>query len=137
MGEARNLMEIKTLTLCGVTTNQNQRSQCCHLGNKNGRYTAKLLLSRLTLSCASLTLCCAFDRSALSRRARRDRGAGAFLVAAGVAPGEVVSVGLREVDPDEVAPPRDEGPPAYDWIVFTPRVDRSDPCAALPAPGAP
>ena len=69
--------------------------------------------------------------------ARRDRGAGAFLVAAGVAPGEVVSVGLREVDPDELAPPRDEGPPAYDWIVFTPRVDRGDPCAALPAPGAP
>lgn len=67
--------------------------------------------------------------------ARRDRGAGEFLRAAGVAPEEIVAVGLREVDPAEAAPPGASDTPAYDWIVFTPGVDRGDPCEGVRVPG--
>jgi uncharacterized iron-regulated protein len=67
--------------------------------------------------------------------ARRDRAVGAFLRAAGVPADEVVSVGLREVVPAETAPPGPTESPAFDWIVFTPGVDRGDPCADLKMPG--
>jgi uncharacterized iron-regulated protein len=68
--------------------------------------------------------------------ARRDRGVGRFLRAAGVAPGEIMAVGLREVDPAVTAPPTAEDAPPYDWIVFTPGVDHGDPCAQMRMPGA-
>jgi uncharacterized iron-regulated protein len=67
--------------------------------------------------------------------ARRDRAVGAFLQVAGVAPEEIVSVALREVDPAEPSPPGALDPAPYDWIVFTPGVDRGDPCADLKMPG--
>jgi uncharacterized iron-regulated protein len=65
--------------------------------------------------------------------ARRDRGVPAFLRAAGVPAQEIVTVGLREVDPDETSMPGAEDA-AWDWIVFTPRAERDDPCADFAAP---
>ena len=77
--------------------------------------------------------------------ARKDRGAAAFVRTAGAAAGEVVSVGLLEVDPAETAP-AGYAPLAFDWVVFTPGADRGDPCQGMtgpsgrvalpPAPGA-
>lgn len=63
--------------------------------------------------------------------ARRDRGVGEFLRVAGVAPGAIVSVGLKEVDPEERSAPGELEPAPYDWIVFTPGVDRGDPCEGM------
>jgi uncharacterized iron-regulated protein len=68
--------------------------------------------------------------------ARRDRAVGALLRTEGVAPEEIVSVGLREVDPAVTAPPGASASPAHDWIVFTPGVDRGDPCEGVRVPGA-
>jgi len=67
--------------------------------------------------------------------ARRDRAVGAFLRQAGVAPEQIVSVGLREVGPADPAPPAASADPAHDWIVFTPGVDRGDPCEGVRVPG--
>jgi uncharacterized iron-regulated protein len=68
-----------------------------------------------------------------AEHAREDRGAGAFLALAGAAAGAVVSVAFREVNPEERAPPA--GPAPWDFVVFTPGVDRGDPCAGMRPPG--
>ena len=67
-----------------------------------------------------------------AEHARRDRGVPAFLAVTGVAPGEVVSVAFREVDPGAAAP-ADYGPLPFDWVVFTPAAEREDPCAGMHA----
>lgn len=67
-----------------------------------------------------------------AEHAREDRGAGSFLPLAGAAKDGVVSVAFREVDPAERAPPA--GPLPWDFVVFTPGVDRGDPCAGMEAP---
>ncbi|HYD40517.1 MAG TPA: ChaN family lipoprotein [Anaeromyxobacter sp.] len=67
-----------------------------------------------------------------AEHAREDRGAGAFLPLAGAAEDAVVSVAFREVSPGERAPPA--GPLPWDFVVFTPGVDRGDPCAGMRAP---
>ena len=68
--------------------------------------------------------------------ARTDRGVPA--VVAKDAPGKrIVAVGFAEVEADQRDPAayrEDEGakgPVPYDFVVFTPRVEREDPCAAL------
>ncbi len=69
-----------------------------------------------------------------AEHAREDRGAGAFLPLTGAAwPETVVSVAFREVDAEDRTPPA--GPLPWDFVVFTPRVDRGDPCAGMPAKG--
>jgi uncharacterized iron-regulated protein len=67
-----------------------------------------------------------------AEHAREDRGAGAFLALTGATPDEVVSVAFREVDPAERKPPA--GPLPWDFVVFTPGVDRGDPCAGMRPP---
>ncbi len=64
-----------------------------------------------------------------AEHAREDRGAGAFLPLAGAADDAVVSVAFREVNPEERAPPAGRAP--WDFVVFTPGVDRGDPCAGM------
>ncbi len=68
-----------------------------------------------------------------AEHARRDRGVGAFLRTAGVAPDQVVAIAFREVDPEERAPAGYD-PAPYDYLVFTPAADRGDPCADMRAP---
>ncbi len=68
-----------------------------------------------------------------AEHARRDRGAGAFLAVAGVAPDQLVAVAFREVDPGERAPAGYDVAP-FDYVVFTPGADRGDPCADMRAP---
>ncbi len=64
--------------------------------------------------------------------AREDRGAGAFLPLAGAEEDAVVSVAFREVNPEERTPPAGSSP--WDFVVFTPGVDRGDPCAGMRTP---
>ncbi len=68
-----------------------------------------------------------------AEHARRDRGVGAFLRVAGIAPDEVVAVAFREVDPEERTPAGYD-PAPYDYLVFTPATDRGDPCADMRPP---
>jgi uncharacterized iron-regulated protein len=68
-----------------------------------------------------------------AEHARRDRGAAAFLVTAGAAPGEVLSVAFREVEPG-ADQPGDYAPLPWDWVVFTPGADRGDPCEGMRSP---
>jgi hypothetical protein len=71
-----------------------------------------------------------------AEHARRDRGAGEFLRVAGVAPGGIVAVAFREVDPAEPAPAGyDPGP--WDYVVFTPGAEREDPCREMRPPAGP
>jgi len=67
-----------------------------------------------------------------AEHAREDRGAGAFLPLTGAAKDAVVSIAFREVHPDDRAPPA--GPLPWDFVVFTPRADRGDPCEGMKAP---
>jgi uncharacterized iron-regulated protein len=70
-----------------------------------------------------------------AEHARKDRAVPTFLAAAGIPPGQVVSVAFREVDPDATAP-ADYGPLPFDWVIFTPGAAREDPCAGMrAAPG--
>jgi uncharacterized iron-regulated protein len=67
--------------------------------------------------------------------ARRDRGVPAYLLDAG---GRIVSVALLEVSakrprPADYAEDWGKGPLPFDWVIFTPRAERSDPCAGLRA----
>lgn len=69
--------------------------------------------------------------------ARSDRGVPALLARAGEAAGlRVVAVGLLEVDPARLRPADygasfgTPGPP-FDFVVFTPRAERADPCEGL------
>ena len=70
-----------------------------------------------------------------AEHARRDRAAAAFLLADGAAPGEVLSIAFREVEPgeDDLAA---LGPLPWDWVVFTPGAERGDPCEGLRPPPA-
>lgn len=70
-----------------------------------------------------------------AEHARRDRGAPAFLLAAGVAPGDIVSVAFREVEPG-AEEPKDYAPLPWDFVVFTPGTLRGDPCEELRRPPA-
>jgi uncharacterized iron-regulated protein len=67
---------------------------------------------------------------------RLDRGVPWYLRARGFPPTAVASVMLIEVEPGKTDPatyiPRDpDGNPAADFVVFTPRAARPDPCAEL------
>ena len=68
-----------------------------------------------------------------AEHARRDRGAARFLLAAGIAPGDVVSVAFREVEPG-AEEPVDYSPLPWDFVVFTPGTDRGDPCEGMRPP---
>ncbi len=68
-----------------------------------------------------------------AEHARRDRGAAAFLKVAGVEGRQIVSVAFREVDPEEKDPAA-YGPSPFDYLVFTPRTDRGDPCEGMRPP---
>jgi uncharacterized iron-regulated protein len=68
-----------------------------------------------------------------AEHARRDRGVGAFLRVAGIAPDQVLAVAFREVDPEERTPAGYDLAP-WDYVVFTPAADRGDPCAEMHAP---
>lgn len=68
-----------------------------------------------------------------AEHARRDRAAAAFLLTAGAAPGDVLSVAFREVEPGEDDPAA-AGPLPWDWVVFTPGAERGDPCEGLRRP---
>jgi hypothetical protein len=65
--------------------------------------------------------------------ARRDIGIPVYLAA--LSPGASVSVvGLVEVTEGQTDPATyamEEGAGAYDWLWFTPRAERPDPCAGL------
>lgn len=73
--------------------------------------------------------------------ARRDRGVPWYLTQR--QPGAtVISVLFVEVeagqsDPSAYVPRDPDGKPAADFVVFTPRAERGDPCAAFKAPAAP
>jgi hypothetical protein len=59
----------------------------------------------------------------------------AYLLDAG---GRIVSVALLEVSakrprPADYAEDWGKGPLPFDWVIFTPRAERSDPCAGLRA----
>jgi uncharacterized iron-regulated protein len=65
-----------------------------------------------------------------AEHARRDRGVPAYLL--GDAGGAVVSIAFLEVVPDGKKPADYAGPGAslpYDFVVFTPAMERGDPCA--------
>ncbi|MEO1207027.1 MAG: ChaN family lipoprotein [Pseudomonadota bacterium] len=69
---------------------------------------------------------------------RRDRGVAVYLEARGAATQSIVAVGKVEVVDDEVDPSAytvktEDGTPLYDFVVFTPRVDREDPCVRMKA----
>jgi uncharacterized iron-regulated protein len=68
-----------------------------------------------------------------AEHAREDRGAGMFLHLAGADPAQVVSIAFQEVNPEARTPPA--GPLPWDFVVFTPGVDRGDPCAGMRPPG--
>lgn len=67
---------------------------------------------------------------------RRDRGVPYFLMARGVPSASIISVAHVEVrtgenDPATYVPTAPDGTPAVDFVVFTPRVDRPDPCEKM------
>jgi len=67
---------------------------------------------------------------------RRDRGVPLYLERRGVKPDEILSVMHIEVedgktDPAAYAPRAPDGTPAVDFIWFTPRQERPDPCEGL------
>lgn len=67
---------------------------------------------------------------------RRDRGVPFFLMARGVTPKQIVSIAHVEVRPGETNPAAyvdstPEGKPAVDYVVFTPRTDRPEPCEKM------
>jgi len=69
---------------------------------------------------------------------RRDRGVPHFLAARNIPPDSIVSVAhveLRsgETDPTTYVPAAPDGSPAVDFVVFTPRADRPDPCEEMRA----
>ncbi|MDX2258232.1 MAG: ChaN family lipoprotein [Hyphomicrobiaceae bacterium] len=66
---------------------------------------------------------------------RRDRGVAHYLAARGVAPKDIVAVGIVEVAEGKVDPQAYAAGPGgqsiYDFVVFTPRLERPDPCVAM------
>ncbi|MDX2289310.1 MAG: ChaN family lipoprotein [Hyphomicrobiaceae bacterium] len=69
---------------------------------------------------------------------RRDRGVPAYLVQRGVPHDQVVAVAHIEVEPGredaaEYIPRNPAGEAAVDYVVFTPRVERPDPCEQMRA----
>lgn len=67
---------------------------------------------------------------------RRDRGVPYFLMARGIPSASIISVAHVEVrtggdDPATYVPTAPDGTPAVDFVVFTPRVDRPDPCEKM------
>lgn len=67
---------------------------------------------------------------------RRDRGVPYYLMARGVPSVSVISVAHVEVrtgedDPATYVPAAPDGTPAVDFVVFTPRADRPDPCEKM------
>lgn len=67
---------------------------------------------------------------------RRDRGVPYFLGARGIPAKSIVSVAHVEVragedDPAAYIPTAPDGRPAVDFVVFTPRTDRADPCEKM------
>lgn len=67
---------------------------------------------------------------------RRDRGVPYFLSARGIPADKIVTVAHVEVDPGKVdptayVPAAPDGMPAVDFVVFTPRTDRADPCEKM------
>lgn len=67
---------------------------------------------------------------------RRDRGVPYFLAARGIPSESIISVAHIEVrtgeeDPPPYVPAAPDGSPAVDFVVFTPRADRPDPCEKM------
>lgn len=67
---------------------------------------------------------------------RRDRGVAHYLLRRGADAQSILALGLKEVSADradpEAYPLRNAaGEPLYDFVVFTPRVDRPDPCERM------
>lgn len=118
---------------------RSEEMETLHCGQLPGEFLGPMVLSQRArdaqLAQAILSRASA-DGAVLvtgAEHARRDRGAGAFLAVAGVAPEELVSVAFREVDPEEqTAAGYEPGP--FDYVVFTPGAERGDPCADMRAP---
>lgn len=69
---------------------------------------------------------------------RRDRGVAYFLEKRGVDPASVLAMGLKEVvpgrtDPEAYRVRNGQGQALYDFVVFTPRLERPDPCERMRA----
>lgn len=69
---------------------------------------------------------------------RLDRGVAHYLVERGVEPNSIVALGLKEVvagksDPEAYPLRNAAGEPIYDYVAFTPRVERPDPCERMRA----